>query len=570
MNHGGRGELRSKGGISPTVAAAGVAAWLVAADNLTFWRTFIQASSPTAEAFGAGVLLALVLWLLATAALSLLGPPRVAKVLWAALLLVSAVAAHFVDSWGVLIDQSMVRNVLQTDVAEASDLLSASFALDVVFRGLIPAAIVLWLPLRSRSLWHSARALLLVSMAAAATLAAALAAFYPTYAPTFRNHRELRLQLVPSNYLRAAYGLIKPVRSKPFEAVATDARRQGDGRPPLLLVLVVGETARADNFSLGGYERPTNASLDGKTLVYFSDVTSCGTDTATSVPCMFSDLGASKFSVEKAGSRENVLDVLKRTGVHVQWIENNSGCKGVCDRVPTTTTQSLQICKDTEDCLDDSLVAALKDLISSPKRDALIVLHQRGSHGPAYFKRYPAPGAFNPACMTNRLQECDRNTVVNAYDSSIDYTSDVLARKIEVLAQVAPDREVVMLYVSDHGESLGEGGIYLHGMPKWIAPHEQSHVPMLAWMNETASRRLAPDAACLSSRAKQPLTHDNLFHTLLGAFHVSTKAYAPELDVFAIGASCPRAMAQLTAPAALRTQPTLSPPTPRTQPGANP
>lgn len=518
--------------VSRTAAAAGVALWLVAVDNFSFWRTFAGAQSASATAIGASIALAIVLWLVATFVLRLIGIARLAKPAWVLLLLASALAAHFVDGWGVLLDKAMLRNALQTDMREAADLVTFALLVDVLLRGMLPAAVVLLLPLRQEQPLRSAKDVALLGLAASAALAASLAAFYPSYASTFRNHRELRLQLVPSNYLGGLYNVLRPRREMPFEVVAPDARRTSIARP-LLMVLVVGETARADNFSLGGYPRPTNAALAGKPLVYFSDVTSCGTDTATSLPCMFSDLGAEGFSPEAASRRENVLDVLHKTGVKVQWIENNSGCKGVCDRVPNSAVQAAERCNGAFGCLDDALVRGLIRQWPAPTSDALVVLHQQGSHGPAYFKRYPSPGRFEPTCQTNRLQDCKPQEVINAYDNSIAYTTEVLAKLVNELEQRSAGRDAVLMYVSDHGESLGERGVFLHGMPRWLAPHEQSHVPMLLWMNDGARARLAPDSDCLQSVARQPLSHDHLFHTLLGAFGVTTRAYVPALDAFA-------------------------------------
>jgi len=519
-------------GVSRTAVAAGVALWLVAVDNFSFWRTFFGAQSASAATVGASIALALVLWLTATFVLRVLGVAWLAKPAWASLLLISAFAAHFVDGWGVLLDKAMIRNVLQTDMRETADLVTAALLVDVLVRGVLPAVVVLLLPLRREQAWQFAGAGAVLGVAVAALLAASLAAFYPSYASTFRNHRELRLQLVPSNYLAALYGVLRPKRETPFQVVAPDARRTPVSRP-LLVVLVVGETARADNFSLGGYARPTNQALAGKPLIYFSNVTSCGTDTATSLPCMFSDLGVERFSSETASRRENVLDVLQKTGVQVQWIDNNSGCKGVCDRVPNSTVQAAERCLGAMGCMDDALIRGLVRQWPEPTADALVVLHQQGSHGPAYYKRYPGPGPFTPTCQTNRLQECNPQDVVNAYDNSIAFTSQVLAGLVEELERRAAGRDAVLLYVSDHGESLGERGVFLHGMPRWLAPHEQSHVPMLLWMNRGARTRLAPDSACMQTLAQQPLSHDHLFHTLLGVFDVATRAYQPVLDALA-------------------------------------
>lgn len=542
--------LRS--GVSGTALAGGVAAWFVLVDNFTFWRTFIGAQTPSFFSAGATLALALLLWAVATAILRAFGPPRFARLGWAALLVVSAFAAHFVDSWGVLLDRGMLQNVIQTDTREAVDLVTLPLLLDVLLRGVLPALLVLTFPIKREPVWASWRSSAIMCGLALGTLTVALVAFYSIYAPTFRNHRELRLQLVPSNYISSGLSMLKSPRTAPIAPIGVDATRPATPvKRPLLVVLVLGETARADNFSLSGYHRPTNAALDGKPIVYFPDVTSCGTDTATSLPCMFSGLGREKFSTHSEQPRENLLDVLERTGVRVAWLDNNSGCKGVCSRVETIKLRG-QDCESGNACFDDSLVSALDRQLDKPADDALIVLHQQGSHGPAYFKRYPQPPRFVPTCDTNRLQECARESIVNSYDNTIDYTSRVLAQGIDLLERKAEDRDVLFLYVSDHGESLGEQGVFLHGMPRWIAPHEQSHVPMLLWLSASSRKRLAPDVSCLSATAQQPLSHDNLFHTLLGAFDVSTSVYSVDLDLLAPArgkAPCPSPRPQTAHPA---------------------
>ena len=521
----------------PTLLAGGVAFWLVTIDNATFWRTFAAAQTPSLLAVVATLAIGLVLWLAALAVLWWVAPLRLAKPVSAVLLLFSALAAHFVDSWGVLLDKDMMRNVVQTDVREAGELLSGGLLLDFLLRGVLPAGVVMMLRMRSlRPREWLVNGIALAGVAGL-TLGAALAAFYPLYASTFRNHRELRLQLVPSNFIGGLYAVLKPQTKTDLVRVGTDAKRVTSRPRPLLVVLVVGETARADNFSLGGYPRPTNEPLSGKRLVYFSQVMSCGTDTATSLPCMFSDLGARRFSADTAGQRENLLDVLKRAGVEVSWIENNSGCKQVCKRIPTSAIGERPACATNGGCFDEELVPALVERIEASNKDTLGVLHQRGSHGPAYYKQYPAPARFTPTCESNRLQECDSTALVNTYDNTIYYTSRVLAQIIDWLAAQRAERDAMLIYVSDHGESLGEGGVYLHGMPRWMAPHEQFHVPMLMWMNEGAWQTLVPKVSCLQALAAQPSSHDNLYHTVLGAFDVQTSVYRQGLDMLAAGRS---------------------------------
>lgn len=528
--------------IAPVWVVGAIAIWLVAIDNLTFWRTFLGAQPNVSLAsITAVALLALVLALAFATGLSALSWPVIRKPVWCLVLLASSFAAHFVDGWSVLIDRSMVRNVLETDSAEALDLVTWGLVLDILFRGLLPAAIVAWLPVRKQPVWRLQVMTVCLAMATATVFGVAFATLNSVYAPTFRNHRELRLQLVPSNYMNGILGLAKPSAStsQNLQPVALDAKRTlKEGSRPLLVVLVVGETARASSFSLGGYGKDTNAALTGKDIAYFENTQACGTDTATSLPCMFSDLGVGRFSPEVARNRENVLDVLQRVGIDVRWLENNSGCKGVCSRVPTIQLPSaISAGCQGPNCFDGALVPALSAQLSGMKNDALVVMHQQGSHGPAYYRRYPGPGAFTPTCDTNAIQSCSREALINTYDNTIAYTSQVLAKIIDRLDSEASDRDTALIYLSDHGESLGESGLFLHGLPLLLAPQEQRAIPLLMWLSDGAERRLATSVECLERVSGRSWNHDSLFHTLLGLYEVSTHSYVGGLDVFSAARS---------------------------------
>jgi lipid A ethanolaminephosphotransferase len=249
---------------------------------------------------------------------------------------------------------------------------------------------------------------------------------------------------------------------------------------------------------------------------------------------MFVDTGRGGFESRHGTRREGLLDVLQRAGVAVYWRDNNSGCKGVCDRVPHEDLSSLQVsglCRDGE-CYDEVLLHGLQAWLDGLDRDALVVLHMKGSHGPAYFRRYPPEfGVFAPACDTIDLARCSRERIVNAYDNTLRYTDHVLSLTIELLRANASRFDTAMLYVSDHGESLGENGLYLHGIPYALAPREQTHVPMLLWLSEGLRGQLGIDTECLKSRQREPLSHDNVFHSVLGLARVRTVAYRQERDL---------------------------------------
>jgi lipid A ethanolaminephosphotransferase len=231
----------------------------------------------------------------------------------------------------------------------------------------------------------------------------------------------------------------------------------------------------------------------------------------------------------------------------VLWIDNQSGCKGLCDRVPNgmaidppfeSTPRAAPVCDEGE-CLDEALLLDLdKRLAALPAerraRGVLIVLHQMGSHGPAYFKRSPANRKpFMPECTSVVLRECDRSSLINAYDNSIAYTDHVLGRTIGWLKAQSATSHPMLLYVSDHGESLGENNIYLHGLPYALAPKEQTHVPLIAWFGPRGGSATDMPTACLRDRRNEPLTHDHLFHTVLGLLGVQAAEYRRPLDAFA-------------------------------------
>lgn len=526
---------------SRTVLTMLVALWLMLATNLPFWRTVWQGVGGLDNDNPLFLLsLPLFVWLWLFGLLSLLAWGRATRAVLGALMLLAATASYFIHSYGVLIDGDMLANVLQTDRGEALELVNGRMLLWIGAFGVLPVLLLGRVRLVVGP-WRRELALKLGSIAfALAGIGGIVLSLYQPYASLVRNHRELRLLLTPSNLVGAVHSYASRQLQAPatLQVVGADAHRvlpAGGAGKPRLTVLVVGETARAANFSLNGYGRPTNPELAAARVVSFTEVRSCGTATATSVPCMFLDVGRDGYRDAYAKSREGLLDVLQRAGVAVLWRDNNSGCKGACDRVPSEDIAALQLpelCRDGA-CHDEALLVGLQDYLDRLERDAVVVLHMKGSHGPAYFKRYPPAFArFAPACADSQLDRCTPQSIVNAYDNSLLYTDHVLKRTIELLERNAARFDTAMLYLSDHGESLGENGIYLHGLPYAMAPDEQKHIPMILWLSEGLQRREGIRSACLEKRRTAPLSHDNLFHSVLGLMDVRTDAYQPQRDLF--------------------------------------
>lgn len=519
-----------------------VAVYVASTQNISFWSAVIHSLPPEfgLREYAFLACLYLVLNALLVILLSLLSPGPLLKPMLAALLILSAAFSYFMDAYGAVIDDAMIVNMLQTDVHEAGDLLSVRTVLHVALLGVLPALLVL----RTRvtpttGLQQLAQRTVLVATAFA-ILVGGIVVEYKNFSLWARPNRQVRLYVNPTypvysavQHLRASF---RSQRNTELRSVAEDATRAASAGKPLVVIVVVGETARAGNFSLLEYGRDTNPELARVPgLISYSQVSSCGTSTAISVPCMFSALGRSDFSRDKAKSQENLLDVVQRTGVDVLWRDNNSGCKGVCERVETedmSAAHSSTLCS-TEECYDEVLLLGLEDKLAPNGKDRLIVLHQKGSHGPAYYKRYPAAFRhFVPECARDDVQTCSREAIINSYDNTILYTDHVLADLIAKLQSRAVEVDSVLLYISDHGESLGEKGIYLHGLPYSIAPMEQKHVPLLAWFSEGARRSQRIDTKCLADSRAQPASHDNLFDTVLGLFEIKSERYRPGFDLF--------------------------------------
>jgi len=381
----------------------------------------------------------------------------------------------------------------------------------------------------------------LLNVALSALLIMLIAAlFYKDYASVFRNNKELVKSLSPSNSIVAinSWYAHNKMDNLPLVKIGEDAQQKPqmrDGPRKNLTILVLGETSRAQNFSLGGYPRETNPRLQQDNVIYFPDTTSCGTATAVSVPCMFSNMPRERYDEELAHHQEGVLDILQRAGIQVLWNDNDGGCKGACDRVPHQNVTDLKLtgqCIDGE-CYDEVLFHNLESYIDSLQQDGIIVLHTIGSHGPTYYNRYPAEfKKFTPTCDTNEIQGCTQQQLTNTYDNTILYVDYVVDKAIKLLQSKQDKFTTSLVYLSDHGESLGEDGVYLHGLPWSIAPDTQKHVPMLMWLSQDYQQRYGVSSQCLQQKAKTaPYSQDNLFSTLLGLFGVNTREYRPTDDI---------------------------------------
>lgn len=524
-------------GLSYNALIALVALFVVACGNLTFFANVLEAypvSRPNLPFIGALILtfLALHVFVLACFSVGYLTKPLLMLVL-----LITSMTTYFMDTYGVVIDEGMLQNAVQTNAAESFDLLTGKLVVYFLLLGVLPALMVAWVRVQPRS-WRRgvvSRLSLLAGMFL--VIAALVLAFSSHFASFLREHKPLRSYANPfyAIYASVKYAnhFLDSQNDQRLAVLGADAKIPASDHGRELIILVVGETARADRFSINGYERVTTPALEAAKVISFPNFSACGTSTAVSVPCMFSMSGRDRFDLKSAGSRENLLDVLQHAGVNVIWRDNNSDSKGVALRVPYQNfkTSALNPLCDSE-CRDEGMLSGLQDYIDShPVGDILIVLHQMGNHGPAYFKRYPpAFEKFVPACQSSDLGQCSNQEISNAYDNAIHYTDHFLGKTIDLLRRNDANFETALFYVSDHGESLGENGIYLHGMPRAMAPQPQLQVPAVVWLGNGFHDI---DKNAVEKIRQQTYSHDNVAHTVLGLMEVNTTLYRREMDIFA-------------------------------------
>lgn len=469
-----------------------------------------------------------------------------AKILASVLIILGGFSAYFVNSLGVVITPDQIQNMLQTDAREVRDLWSMRLFIWTLVFVIFPLCVIWMLKIQPASLGRQILQKGLSSVVSLGLILGLLFCFYVDYAAIFREHRDLKGMLSPQNSIASTLSYYKkkaPKANLPLITYGEDAHLLQQAQMqehPKLMVLVVGETARAESFALNGYARNTNPELSKLAVINFSQVSSCGTATAVSVPCMFSGMSRETYDEQLASHREGLLDIAQRAGYQVTWIDNNSGCKGACDRVqkyqiPAQLKQKW--CDAAGECFDEILVDSLKDYLAhldknNPKPQ-LIVLHQMGSHGPAYFKRSKTPyQPFQPTCNSNAIQGCSTEELKNSYDNSIVYTDHVLAQIVETLKQQT-QYQTGFWYLSDHGESTGEHGLYLHGAPYSMAPTQQTHVPMLMWFSDAWKQQNTQQVSCLKGQTEQARSQDHLFPSLLSLLDIKTQVTEAKNDMLA-------------------------------------
>jgi lipid A ethanolaminephosphotransferase len=514
------------------------ALYILAIANQTFWARAYGYLSAYPLAF-AGFIIgisALMIAALTTVSVKYLTKPALIF-----FVLVAVTASWFTDQYGVIIDREMIRNAAVTTQAESQHLITPAFIMHMLLTGILPSLLILWVrivhrPFLKKFVWNMA-----VIVPCIVVFAIVGLGFSKTYAAVGRLHRDIMLTFNPFIPIGSAARYVfasEEDRNIVRQPLGTDARQRSasSSGKPRVTIIVAGETARAQNFSLGGYVRETNPEMKARGVIYYPNATSCGTATAFSLPCMFSVYTRQDYTHSKGLATDNLTDILGHAKVNVEWWDNDTGSYGVADRINyrfLPDAADPRFCRDGE-CLDTVLLDKLGSWLTNVKSDSVLVLHQLGSHGPGYYQRYPDDfRRFTPDCRTAEFGACKPEEIVNAYDNSILFTDHVVAKVIDELKNHSGSVSASMIYISDHGESLGEDGLYLHGAPYIIAPPQQTQIPIAVWLAPDFSAASHVDTACLAARASDPASHDNFFHSVLGLMDVATTVYDPALDLFA-------------------------------------
>ncbi|MGH8443331.1 MAG: phosphoethanolamine--lipid A transferase EptA [Nevskiaceae bacterium] len=514
----------------PNSGAAGFIAWTSLANALLYHAPivlFAIRNLGLASVTGVATLLTLALVVLAITAVALgllaLISHRVLKPFCMLMAVGNSVALYFVVTYGVILDKAMMGNVLGTDIAESAELFHPSLLAYVALLGVAPCWLLARVQIRPAPRRH-------LAAGAGAVLLATLIWGYlasPTWLWFDHNAKKLGGLVLPWSYLVNTTRSQLPRLWAPAQVLLPPATFTSD--EPAVVVLVIGEAARRRNFQLYGYGRPTNPLLSQAGVVALPNAAACSTYTTASLRCILSHVDSGS---EFARRYEPLPSYLQRHGVDVIWRTRNWG-------EPAMQVQSFERGRELragctgDGCeFDEVLLTGLEQRIRASKSPRVfVVLHQSGSHGPAYSKKYPPRlEAFTPVCRSVELSQCTSQELVNAYDNTIRYTDEFLSQVIALLKRLEHTPSL-MIYVADHGESLGEYGLYLHGTPLSIAPDVQKEIPFILWMSPEFASARGVDPRQLLSRA----SHDQheIFHTVMGAFALRSDAYRGEYDLFA-------------------------------------
>lgn len=434
----------------------------------------------------------------------------VGKCILGFMFIADAVSLYFINTYEVLITDKMMGNVFNTQYSEASGFFSLSAILYLLFLGVIPC---IYLFVQKVEYGSFKRFLANIGAGLGITLAIAFA-HMRNWPWIDRNSTELGSLLMPWSYTVNSFRYYNSVKkSNAKEIPLPDATIVTDSKD--VCVLIIGESARRDHFSLYGYERETNpyTSKDSVTAL-IADASA--TYTTAGVKAILDHKPVNKLY-------EILPNYLDRAGVDVTWRTNNWGEPPVhIDKYYKAKDLKARF-PEADDRYDGILLAGLKEDIQASENDkVLVILHTNTSHGPTYFKKYPSEfEIFTPVCTTVEMSKADHGELMNAYDNTIVYTDWLIHSVIEILKEI-PERRSCMIYVSDHGESLGEGNLYMHGVPMSMAPKEQVEIPFIVWDNDENT----------TVKDLDKVGHYHVFHSILNFMGIESPVYDEANNIF--------------------------------------
>src|SRR5210317_63315 len=452
-------------------------------------------------------------------------------------LIISAINYYFLQNLGIIIDEGIIQSTIDSfkekNWGEINDIITFKYFIFLLLFGIIPSLALFFIKIEyPKFLKEFLTRVVFIFLLCALTIGS-IYSNYKNVSFIARDSKNLRERIIPHYLLSNVKDYYDELKSANKEVLKLqfDAK-QIHLEKKMIGIFVVGETARADRFSLNGYHKQTNPLLEKEDIQNFTEAKSCGTYTSQSVPCIFSLAKYDGFNFHEEEYRENLLDLTKSAGIETIWIENNSSCKHVCDRIELIDFVE----KGSEDYVgygvhDEIILERLKKTIDEKKsktKKLFIVVHTMGSHGPAYSNRYPeAFNVFKPNCESNDPQSCDLEALNNTYDNTILYTDYIIDSMIEFLKN-EKESDNFLIYASDHGESLGEKSLYLHGAPLKFAPKEQTHVPILLWAsNGLKERKDYPK----TRQINKEITHEFLRHTVMDLFQLQTDYFDPQKSI---------------------------------------
>ncbi len=435
----------------------------------------------------------------------------------------NSIAVYFVATYHVVLDKTMMGNVQNTNFAESLELFHPTIIVYVLILGVVPCCLLSRVSIEKPSRGRLAAMALtvLVSTVIWTWLASG------TWGWIDKNSKKLGGMVMPWSYLiNAARYEVPRLWTSDVQILLPAATFSSNEKT--IVILIVGEAARAQNFQLYGYNRPTNPLLAKAGVTALKHTTACSTYTTASLRCILSHVdSSSEFSTRY----EPLPSYLQRNGIDVIWRSRNSG-------EPSVKVQTYQRAGDlmmdypgADGDYDEILLAGLEQRIrSSPSQKVFVVLHQGGSHGPAYSTKYPGNFEFfKPVCRSVELGKCRPEELINAYDNTILYADYCVSQTIGLLKKFQ-NTSTLLIYVSDHGESLGEYGLYLHGTPWSIAPDVQKVVPFLVWMSDEFIHQRGVEPGRLEAQSSH--SQRDIFHTVMGAFSMHSDAYQADYDIF--------------------------------------